>query len=149
MTRPRLARRVVDYGFRALNLFHRTVLHATGFRVGASAFGMSIVELHTIGRRSALERTVLLASPVVEGQRIVLVASKGGDDRNPDWFENLLAHPDVDVTIHRQRRHMRARVATSSEAAELWPRVIDAYTPYASYRKRAKREIPLVICEPR
>ncbi|MDE3083307.1 MAG: nitroreductase family deazaflavin-dependent oxidoreductase [Acidobacteriota bacterium] len=136
-------------GFKALNLFHRTILRASGARLGSSAFGMRIVELHTIGRRSGRERTVLLAAPFIEGERIVLVASKGGDDRNPDWFENLVAHPDVEVTVGRDRRALRARVASAKEAAELWPRVVAAYAPYASYRQRAKREIPLVICEPR
>ena len=145
----RVPRRAVDLGFKALNLFHRAVLRASGARVGSSAFGMTIVELHAIGRRSGRVRSVLLASPVVDGDTFVLVASKGGDDRNPDWFENLIAHPEVEVTIRQHRRHVRARVATSAEAAQLWPRVVDAYGPYASYRKRANREIPLVICEPR
>ena len=110
---------------------------------------MTIVELHTTGRRTGRERTVLLAAPVIEAERIVLVASKGGDDRNPDWFENLLAQPDAEVTIGRRRRAVRARVASETEATDLWPRVVAAYGPYASYRRRAKREIPLVICEPR
>ena len=145
----RVPRRVVNGGFKALNLFHRSVLRASGARLGSSAFGMCIVELHTIGRKSGRERTVLLAAPVVEGESIVLVASKGGDDRNPDWFENLVAHPDVEVTVARSRRALRARVASKAEAAELWPRVVAAYGPYASYRRRANREIPLVICEPR
>lgn len=110
---------------------------------------MSIVQLHTIGRKSGRERTVLLAAPVVDADRIVLVASKGGDERNPDWFMNLLAHPDVELTIGRQRRTVRARVADRAEEDELWPRVVAAYRPYASYRRRAQRDIPLVICEPR
>ena len=145
----RVPRRVVNGGFKALNLFHRSVLRVSGARLGASAFGMRIVELHTIGRKSGQERTVLLAAPVLEGERIVLVASKGGDDNNPDWFENLLVHPDVAVTIGRTRRSVRARVASEAEAADLWPLVVAAYRPYATYRQRAKREIPLVICEPR
>ncbi|HET9089644.1 MAG TPA: nitroreductase/quinone reductase family protein [Acidimicrobiales bacterium] len=145
----RWRRHLVDRGFRALNLFHHCVLRATGSRVGATAFGMLIVQLHTIGRTSGRERTVLLAAPVVDDERIVLVASKGGDDRNPDWFMNLLAHPDVELTVHRERRAVHARVADRAEEDELWPRVVAAYKPYASYRRRAQRDIPLVICEPR
>lgn len=140
---------LVDLGFKALNFVHRTILRASGARIGGSAFGMPIVELRTIGRSSGVERTVLLTSPVVEGETIVLVASKGGDDRNPQWFENLVVHPDVEVTLRRQRRRMRARVATSEEATDLWPKVVASYGPYDSYRRRARREIPLVICEPR
>ena len=145
----RAPRELIDLGFRALNLVHRTVVRATGARVGGSAFGMPVVHLHTIGRRSGLERSVFLTAPVVDGDSIVLVASKGGDDRNPQWFENLLVHPDVEVTIAKRRRAMRARVASVDETTALWPRVIGSYKPYATYRRRAHREIPLVICEPR
>jgi deazaflavin-dependent oxidoreductase (nitroreductase family) len=145
----RAPRGLVDVGFKVLNLVHRTILHATGARLGTSAFGLSFVELHTTGRKSGLERTVFLAAPVVEGDTLVLVASKGGDDRDPEWFKNLVSHPDVEVTQGTRRRHVRARVANADEASELWPRVIAAYKPYASYRRRATREIPLVICEPR
>ena len=145
----RVPERIVDSGFRGLNRFHRALRRITGARLGARAFGMSIVEVRTIGRSSGLKSTVLLAAPVVNGATIVLVASKGGDDRYPEWFKNLIANPDIDVSIDRRVRQMRARLATSSECAELWPRVIAAYAPYAAYRKRANREIPLVICEPR
>jgi len=110
---------------------------------------MPIVQLHTVGRTTGLERTVMLTSPVADGGTFVLVASKGGDDRNPQWFENLVADPDVEMTIGRRRQSMRARVAGPDEAKELWPRVIASYGPYATYRQRAHREIPLVICEPR
>ena len=145
----RVPQRLVDVGFKALNLIHRTVLRASGARVGSSAFGLTFVELHTTGRTSGRERTVLLVAPILENERIVLVASKGGDDRDPEWLKNLLVHPDVDVTVRRERRALRARVATRAEEDELWPRVIAVYSSYASYRRRTTREIPLVICEPR
>ncbi len=140
---------MTDVAFKALNRFHRTILHASGGRVGRSALGMPAVELHTVGRRSGLARSTMLTAPVVDGDRIVLVASKGGDDRDPDWYRNIVAHPDVELTTAGHRRPMRARIATREEAAELWPRVMAAYKPYGSYRRRAKRDIPLVICEPR
>ena len=145
----RLRRLVVDRGFRALNVLHRSILRVSGGRLGSSAFNMTMVELHTIGRRSGQAHTVLLAAPVVDGETLVLVASKGGDHREPDWLKNLLAHPDVDVTIRGERRPVHARVADAVEQVELWPRVIGAYRPYATYRRRANRVIPLVVCEPR
>jgi len=145
----RVPRSLIDSGFKSLNLLHRTVLRVTGRRYGTSAFGMPMVELHTTGRKSGLERTVVLASPVTRGSSLVLVASKGGDDRNPDWFENLVVHPDVEITMGKVRRPMRARVATAEETTELWPQVIASYRSYASYQRRAKREIPLVLCDPR
>jgi deazaflavin-dependent oxidoreductase (nitroreductase family) len=140
---------LTDIGFKALNRVHRTIVHASGGRVGGSAFGMLAVELHTIGRKSGLCRSTMLTAPVVDGDQIVLVASKGGDDRDPEWYRNIVAHPDIELTIAGERKPMRARIATPEERAELWPRVVMAYRPYDGYRRRAKRDIPLVVCEPR
>ena len=143
MTRP-----VVDAGFRLLNRVHRSVVTATRGRVGAAAFGMPVVELRTVGRVSGRTRSTMLTVPVVDGERLVLVASKGGDDRDPDWYRNLVARGDVTIVRAGASTHMRARVATPDEAATLWPRIEASYRPYAGYRRRAHREIPLVICEP-
>jgi|ERR1017187_10993921 deazaflavin-dependent oxidoreductase (nitroreductase family) len=138
-----------DLGFKALNKTHRTILHASSGRLGGSAFGMAVVELHTIGRTSGLTRSTMLTAPVVDGDVVVLVASKGGSDRNPDWYKNLVVQPDVELTMSGKRRSMRARSATSEEKAELWPRIVAAYKPYGGYRRRSNRDIPLVICVPR
>jgi deazaflavin-dependent oxidoreductase (nitroreductase family) len=137
-----------DFGFKALNLFHRSIVRVSGGRIGTSAFGMPVITLHTVGRTSGRAHSTMLTVPVMDSDRIVLVASKGGDDRDPDWFRNLMAHPDAELTMGDKRRLVRARLATEEERVELWPRVVATYKPYGSYRKRTKREIPLVICEP-
>jgi deazaflavin-dependent oxidoreductase (nitroreductase family) len=110
---------------------------------------MQVVELHTVGRKSGLPRSTMLTAPVIDGQRIVLVASKGGDDRDPDWYCNLMAHPDAELTVDGQRRPVRARQASGEEKAELWPRVVAAYGGYAGYQRRTERDIPLILCDPR
>jgi deazaflavin-dependent oxidoreductase (nitroreductase family) len=110
---------------------------------------MAAVELHTIGRTSGQTRTTMLTSPVNDGTRVVLVASKGGDDRDPQWYRNLTANPDVEVVIGGATRKMRARTASPEEKAALWPDIVAAYKYYDSYQKRADRDIPVVICEPR
>lgn len=140
---------LADAGLKTLNQVHLSVLHLTGGRVGRSAFGMPAVELHTVGRKSGLPRSTMLTAPVADGGRVVLVASKGGDDRDPDWFRNLEAQPEAELIIDGQRRPVRARRASPEERAELWPEVVAAYRGYASYQRRTTREIPLVICEPR
>lgn len=140
---------LADIGFKAMSLAHRAILHATGGRVLGSAFGMPVVELRTVGRRSGLPRTTMLTAPVIDGDRVVLVASKGGDDRDPDWYRNLVAHPEVELAIAGQHRLMRARPASPDERAELWPKVVAAYSGYAGYQRRTRRDIPVVICEPR
>lgn len=138
-----------DLGFKALNLFHRSIVRVSGGRIGTSAFGVPVITVHTVGRTSGKAHSTMLTVPVMDSDRIVLVASKGGDDRDPDWFRNLMAHPDIELTMGNKRRLVRARLATEEERVELWPRVIATYKAYGSYRKRTKREIPLVICEPR
>src|SRR5260221_2308739 len=125
-----LQQHLADIGFKTVTQVHRTIVHLTGGRVLGSAFGMPVVELHTVGRKSGLPRSTMLTAPVIDGDRIVLVASKGGDDRDPDWYRNLLAHPEIELTVGGQRRPMRARRASPEEKAELWPRVVAAYRGY-------------------
>ena len=138
-----------DLGLKAMNRSHQALLRLSGGRVLNRAFGMPAVELHTIGRRSGRERLTMLTAPIVESERIVLVASKGGDDRDPDWFCNLVEHPDVVVVMDGMRRPMRARVAAGAERAALWPCVVNASRGDARSQERTARQVPLVICEPR
>jgi deazaflavin-dependent oxidoreductase (nitroreductase family) len=141
--------RLTDAGLKTANVLHGAILQLTRGRLLGSIAGMPTVELHTIGRKSGLARTTILTAPVIEGDQIVLVASKGGDDRDPDWYRNLMATPDAELTIGGKRRPVRARRASAGEEAALWPRVVAAYRGYGEYRKRTQRDIPLVICEPR
>ncbi|MHB1582802.1 MAG: nitroreductase/quinone reductase family protein [Acidimicrobiales bacterium] len=139
---------LADLGFRAMNQLHRSILRVTGGRVLNRPFGMPVVELTTVGRRSGRRRTTMLTAPVVDGERVVLVASKGGDDRDPDWFRNLLANPEVELTLEGRTRQMRARRATPEEKAALWPQVVATYKGYGGYQARTQRDIPVVICDP-
>ena len=140
---------IVDVVAKALNATHKTVLKVSGGRLGGRLVGMTALELHTTGRKSGKRRTVMLTAPICEDDRVVLVASKGGDDRHPDWYVNLVAHPDVELTIAGATRPMRARTASAEEKAELWPRILSVYRYYDSYQRRTDRDIPVVICEPR
>jgi deazaflavin-dependent oxidoreductase (nitroreductase family) len=140
---------LTDLGMKGMNVSHRAVLKVSGGRLLKEPFGMPTVELATIGRKTGQRRTTLLTAPIHEDGRVVLVASKGGDDRNPLWYENLRANPDVEVTIAGTTTKMRARTADDAERAELWPRITAAYKGYAGYQKRTDRQIPVVICEPR
>jgi deazaflavin-dependent oxidoreductase (nitroreductase family) len=140
---------VTDLGFKAASRAHRAVLRLTGGRVGGTVSGMPAVELCTTGRTSGRPRWTMLTAPVADENRVVLVASKGGADRDPDWYRNLVANPDVEVIIAGRRRLMRARTASPEERAELWPRVVAANPGYDGYQRRTRREIPLIICEPR
>ena len=140
---------LADISLKTMSQVHRAIVHLSGGQLLGSAFGMPVVELHTVGRKSGLPRSTMLTAPVIDGDRVVLVASKGGDDRDPDWYANLLAHPEVELTIGGRRRPMLARRASAAEKAELWPRVVAAYRGYGTYQDRTERDIPLVLLEPR
>jgi deazaflavin-dependent oxidoreductase (nitroreductase family) len=138
---------VKDNGAKLMNLAHRLVLTVSGNRLLAKPFGMPLIELHTTGRKSGQPRSCYLTTPVHDARRVVLVASKGGDDRNPDWYQNLQSHPDAELVINGERRAVRARTASAAEKAELWPKIVAAYDGYADYQQRTNRDIPVVICE--
>src|SRR5262245_55758398 len=113
--------------------------------MGWGASRMPVVELTTVGRKTGLPRTVMLTPPIVDGDVLVVVASRGGDDIHPAWFLNLRANPDVEVARKgTPRRPMRARVASPDERARLWPRVVTEHENYAEYQRKTEREIPLV-----
>jgi deazaflavin-dependent oxidoreductase (nitroreductase family) len=139
---------LVDAGFKLLNLTHRAALRLTGGRWPNLLFGMPGVELETIGRKSGEPRTTMLTTPIHDDGRVVLIASKGGDHRDPQWYRNLVANPDVRITMNGETRPMRARTATPEEKAALWPDIVAVYKGYDSYQKKAGRDIPVVICEP-
>ena len=141
---------VVDAGAKMMGAMHRLILKVSGGRALTTAFGMPAVELTVRGRKSGLPRRTMLTAPVMNDERVVLVASKGGDDRDPEWFRNLVADPDVEVKVVKtgEVRRLRARVATHEEKAAMWPTVVAAYKGYAGYQRRTERDIPVVICEP-
>ncbi len=132
-----------------MNAIHRIVQTVTFGKLGWQAGSMPVVELTTTGRKSGQPRTVLLTSPVQEGDTYIVVASRGGDDTHPAWFLNLRDNPAVEVaTGTGGKRPMRARIADADERARLWPKVTAEYKNYASYQTKTTREIPLVFLEP-
>jgi deazaflavin-dependent oxidoreductase (nitroreductase family) len=135
---------------KTMNAVHRAAIKVTSGRVGWRAGSMPVLELTTIGRKSGQPRSVMLTSPVQQGETLVIVASRGGDDRDPAWFLNLRDRPDVEVRLQgKPERRMSARIATADERERLWPQVTAAYKGYAAYQKKTEREIPLVLLEPR
>jgi deazaflavin-dependent oxidoreductase (nitroreductase family) len=70
-------------------------------------------------------------------------------DENPQWYRNLLAHPDVHIQTGPDRRAVKAVVASAGQRARLWPRLVDAYAYFDSYQKATEREIPVIILQPR
>jgi deazaflavin-dependent oxidoreductase (nitroreductase family) len=127
---------------------HEAAFRASNGMLFNRFFGLPIVMLTTTGRKSGRPRSTMLMSPVQDGDRLILVASYGGDDRHPTWFLNLRANPSVEILADGRTRRMRARVADAKEKAELWPRIVGAAATYAQYQRQTTRDIPVVILEP-
>lgn len=137
-----------EFAMKAMNSAHRAIIKISGGRVGYE-FGMPVLELTTIGRKSGVPRSVMLTSPLQDGDSIVVVASRGGDDKHPAWFLNLRDNPAVRVSVRGgPQQAMTARVASESERARLWPEVATRFRNYAGYQRRTTREIPLVLLDP-
>ncbi len=128
---------------------HTFVYRASGGLVGHRfPGGPSMLLLEHKGAKSGQVRTSPLLY-VEDGDDVVIVASKGGNPRNPAWFYNLKANPDTTVRIGREQRDVHARVATKAERPRLWRKAVKAYSGYRGYQQRTDREIPLVVLEPR
>ncbi|WP_116203485.1 nitroreductase/quinone reductase family protein [Amycolatopsis circi] len=138
-----------DFTLKTMNAVHRGLIKLTGGRVGWNV-AMPVLELTTVGRKSGQARSVMLTSPHQEGDTLVVVASRGGDDTHPAWFLNLRDNPEVEVSLKgAPRKPMRARIADTEERARLWPKIAADFKNYAQYQTKTEREIPLVFLEPR
>ena len=137
-----------DLVVKAVVGLHRTLFRASRGRLLNTGMGMPVLALTTTGRTSGRPRTTMLTSPLQLDDKIVVVASKGGADRNPDWFLNLAANPNVEVEMRGAKRTMTAHVADAAERAELWPRIVEDHANYGGYQAKTDREIPVVVLEP-
>lgn len=145
----RTSDRAIGIGAWMLENGHRTVLFLTGGRFPKTINGMTTLELHTVGRKSGKAYSNMLTAPIRDGDTLIIIASKGGASDHPDWYKNLDATPDVEITVDGARKPYRARTASKEEKAEIWPKVVASYKGYAGYQKNTDRDIPVVICEPR
>ena len=128
---------------------HQWLYETTDGRIGRSLGGRPMLLLRTVGRRTGEPRTAALLY-VREGKSYVVIASKGGAPQHPGWFHNLVAEPNVEVQVGRERVAVRARVAEGEERARLWARADDVNQgQYAIYQSRTRRPIPVVVLEPR
>jgi deazaflavin-dependent oxidoreductase (nitroreductase family) len=103
--------------------------------------------LTTRGRKTGQAHTVPLLF-IDDGEIIALIASYGGRPYHPAWYLNLVDEPEVSVqTAHGKSRRI-ARTATPAERQTWWPRIVEAYSEYATYQNRTTREIPVVLLQP-
>lgn len=108
--------------------------------------GVPTLVLTTTGRRSGQRRRNALIYGQ-DGDRYVIVASKGGDDHHPLWYLNLVADPDVTVQVGGDVFPAQARTAGADERARLWSLMTGIWPAYAEYQAKTEREIPVIVLE--
>lgn len=144
VTVPSIVKDKLTWAFTRL---HGELYQRTGGKVGQQLGPSQILLLTTTGRTSGQPRTTPL-SFIADDDVRVLIASYGGDDRHPQWYQNLLAHPEATIQVGPKTEQVRARTATPEEKARYWPKMVAMYKGYDGYQRRTERDIPVVLLEP-
>jgi deazaflavin-dependent oxidoreductase (nitroreductase family) len=121
--------------------------HLADFTVAGGSSETPCLILKTTGRRSG-EAKMLPLIYGKDGDKFVIVASKGGAPKHPAWFLNLEAKPDVEFQVGPKKYRGKARPQQGAERARLFKMMAGVYPPYDAYQARTDREIPVVVLEP-
>ncbi len=128
--------------------WHKRLYRWTNGRIGARMANLPVLLLETVGRRSGEPRLNALTY-LPWGDRFVVIASVLGEPRNPAWYHNLRARPDVTIQVGARRIAVRAHDAEGEEREAIWRRLVVESPDYAQYRDRTGRRIPVVVLTPR
>ncbi len=120
---------------------------ANGGKVGGNFEGKSLLLLHSKGAKSGQERVNPVAC-VRDGERLVVIASKGGAPTHPDWYYNLVANPLVTVEFGADTFQAQANVAEEPERTRLYDKMVEVMPGFADYRAKATRVIPVLVLTP-
>jgi F420H(2)-dependent quinone reductase len=127
--------------------FHTATYKLSGGRIGGTYANAPIALVESVGRKSGKRRTHPLIARA-DGDNLVIVASKGGVQRNPAWYLNLMANPETNAWWKGKKRRVRAREAAGEERERLWSLMVETYPTYEDYQRRTDRQIPVVVLEP-
>lgn len=128
----------------ALNVW---LYRLSGGKIMGTLGGGRVCLVTMTGGKSGKQRVIPLMY-CVRGDDVILVASRGGTPTSPAWYHNLMANPEVEIEVGRDKRRYRARQADDAEKAELWPVVTGTYKGFDLYQNRTERNIPVMICSP-
>ena len=108
--------------------------------------GVHTLLLTTRGRKTGkLHRTALIYGR--EGKSFIIVASNGGAPKHPNWYQNLVMNPKVEIQVGADKFMAIARTATKEEKPHLWKLMAEIFPNYEEYQAKTTREIPVVIVE--
>ena len=120
---------------------------ANSGKVGGPFAGKTLLLLHTIGAKSGQQRINPVAY-VPDGERLVIIASKGGAPTNPDWYYNILAHPLVTVEVGTEQFQAQAAIASEPERTRLFNQMVEMMPGFAEYQRKTTRVIPVITLTP-
>ena len=120
---------------------------ANGGKVGGAFQGVNLLLLHSTGAKSGQARVHPLAYQDA-GNDVAVFASAAGAPKNPAWYHNVVANPDVTVEIGGHTLPMRARVAEGGERDRIWQRQKELAPAFADYEAKTSRTIPVIILQP-
>jgi deazaflavin-dependent oxidoreductase (nitroreductase family) len=124
--------------------WHATVYRLTGGLFGGRMDGLDMLLLTTVGRKTGQRRTVPLPY-FRDAASYVLVASYGGNERNPAWLDNIAANGAVTIQIGFRRADAHALVAADPERDRIWRDLTALYPRYLAYQAKTPRRIPIVL----
>ena len=135
-----------EAGMTNQNDFNQQIIaefRANGGVVGGRFAGAPMLLLATTGAKSGQRRTTPLVY-LPDGDRFVIIASKGGAPRHPDWYHNLMAHPDTTVEVGTETVPVAAVEVTGEERDRLYARQAALRPAFAEYETRTARTIPVI-----
>ena len=112
-------------------------------KVGGQFAGAPMILVHHFGAKSGVERV----SPMVyfpDGERLLIVASAAGSPKNPDWYHNLKAHPEVPVEVGPDTFPVVVEELAPAERAEKWAAITAVMPGFAEYQEKTSRQIPVL-----
>ncbi|HSO13155.1 MAG TPA: nitroreductase family deazaflavin-dependent oxidoreductase [Anaerolineales bacterium] len=116
-------------------------------KVGGYFEGKTLLLLHTKGARSGQERINPVAC-IRDGERLVVIASKGGAPTHPDWYYNVVANPLVTVEVGTEKFQAQATVAEEPERTRLYDQMVAMMPGFDEYRRKTARVIPVIVLTP-
>ncbi|OLR93584.1 nitroreductase family deazaflavin-dependent oxidoreductase [Actinokineospora bangkokensis] len=119
----------------------------TGTTEGIEIQGSPIVLMTLRGAKSGKLRYTPVMRVEHDG-RYAVVASKGGAPEHPNWYHNIVAHPEFPLQDGTVTKTYRARQVEGDERAEWWERAVAAYPAYAEYQEKTDRTIPVFVLDP-
>jgi deazaflavin-dependent oxidoreductase (nitroreductase family) len=129
------------------NEWNKTIIEefrANGGKVGGRFAGRPLLLLHTTGAKSREQRINPVAY-TTDGDRLVVIASKGGAPTHPDWYHNLVRHPQVTVEVGSERFQAHATIPAEPERTRLYSQMARALPGFAEYQLKTTRRILVIV----